>query len=243
MIPLGACRAAGRCSIPRAGARRWPKRDIQRAQILGPITGEDGPAGHALLLAQSDGFVAPASAVPPHVATPESGDRATPPPRPAPPPAPGAADDAVRGIVRGVLAEALDLDPSGLEDDAELVALGLDLIGMVDVQERLERVVGPLPQAVLTGMSSVATLADAVAAAMAPERRGASGEAAGPVPTEAAPPPRAKTTLLGGAGGNRPASFWVPSFIGEAGWVQEARGVARLRHADLPPRARGHRRR
>ena len=162
---------------------------FQRAQILGPITGEDGPAGHALLLAQSDGFVAPASAVPPHVAAPESGDRATPPPRPAPPPAPGAADDAVRGIVRGVLAEALDLDPSGLEDDAELVALGLDFIGMVDVQERLERVVGPLPQAVLTGMSSVATLADAVAAAMAPERRGASGEAAGPVPAAAAPPP------------------------------------------------------
>ena len=204
---------------------------FQRAQILGPITGEDGPAGHALLLAQSDGFVAPASAVPPHVAAPESGDRATPPPRPAPPPAPGAADDAVRGIVRGVLAEALDLDPSGLEDDSELVALGLDFIGMVDVQERLERVVGPLPQAVLTGMSSVATLADAVAAAMAPERRGASGEAAGPVPAAAAPPPRAKTTLLGGAGGNGPASFWVPSFIGEAGWV---RRLAELLGSDTP---------
>ncbi|MGE0713972.1 MAG: KR domain-containing protein, partial [Alphaproteobacteria bacterium] len=113
---------------------------------------------------------------------------------------------ALRDLVIGTLAAVLELRAEEVADGDELAAIGLDSIGMVDVQERLESGLSALPSTLLAGVRTVGELVARVAAH-------ASGTPA------AAPPQCAEAIAIRGAGTGTPG-FWVPSFIGEAGWVR-----------------------
>jgi thioesterase domain-containing protein/acyl carrier protein len=124
-----------------------------------------------------------------------------------------------------MLAATLQLDAAEIDDEADFATLGLDSIGMVDVQERLERELGRrLPRVLLAGARTVAALAEALTA----ECGGACWRAATPPGAPAIRQARATPLRVTGS---RPAGFWVPSFIGEIAWV---RRLAQVLGEDTP---------
>ncbi|GGC57490.1 hypothetical protein GCM10011504_39720 [Siccirubricoccus deserti] len=129
-------------------------------------------------------------------------------------PRPAAATDlaGLEAVVHQTLTEVLQLDPGEIGGDSLMAEIGLDSIGMVDVQARLEAALGSVPREALMGAQTVRDLVAGLAALAA----------AAPTPAEtgagAAPAIGLRAVQADGAGA---PGFWVPSFIGETGWVRQ----------------------
>ncbi|MFC7544039.1 acyl carrier protein [Siccirubricoccus deserti] len=80
-------------------------------------------------------------------------------------------------MVHQTLTEVLQLDPGEIGGDSLMAEIGLDSIGMVDVQARLEAALGSVPREALMGAQTVrdlvAGLAALAAAAPTPAETGA----------------------------------------------------------------------
>lgn len=107
--------------------------------------------------------------------------------------------------VRRILVKELMLEASDLSDAASFAEIGIDSISMVDIHGQLEALLGPVPRSIFMEAATVGELITCLAAAQ-------------PGPIE---PPDAAMLRLVRADGQGTASFWVPSFVGESGWVSE----------------------
>ena len=131
---------------------------------------------------------------------------------PALSPPPAAATDlaGLEAMVHQILTEVLQLEPGEIDGDCLMAEIGLDSIGMVDVQARLQVALGSVPREALIEAQTVQDLVAALATLAV----------AAPPAAMAGAAPAIGLRLLQADGAGAPG-FWVPSFIGETGWVHQ----------------------
>ena len=133
-------------------------------------------------------------------------------PLPAEPPQCAGADDVLARLV-GLLAEVFYLTPDSIDPDQPFTDMGLDSILAVELARRIEQEFGVEMRA--TRLYDQPTPRGLAALIADPAGQAAVG-AASRGRAEAAPVQRE---------GDGAAGFWVPSFIGEDGWVRHLAGL------------------
>jgi acyl transferase domain-containing protein/thioesterase domain-containing protein/SAM-dependent methyltransferase len=144
-------------------------------------------------------------------AAPRSGERG--PEAAALPPEPSGPSIATANVMErlgAVVAEALRLEPAAIDPDEPFTEIGVDSIIAVDMARSIEREFGvALPATWALDAPTPRRLAETVARQLA-------APAVPPGAAEAIPIQRA---------GSGAAGFWVPSFIGEDGWIRHLAGM------------------
>jgi acyl carrier protein/thioesterase domain-containing protein len=133
-------------------------------------------------------------------------------PLPAAPPQRADADGVLARLV-GLLADVFYLTPEAIDPDQPFTEMGLDSILAVELARRVEQEFGIEMRATrLYDQPTPRGLAALIA------------EPAGQSPAEAASRGSAEAVPVQREG-DGPAGFWVPSFIGEDGWVRHLAGL------------------
>ena len=122
---------------------------------------------------------------------------------------------AIAQTVRSILEIELMLEASDLMDEASFATIGIDSIAMVDIHARLEAALGPVPRSIFMDATTVGELIARLAA----------------VQTDPTGSPSAALVRAVKSEGSGTPSFWVPSFMGESGWVSE---LAEVCAGDMP---------